>query len=67
MVQWVKNLTAGVPTMAQQKRTQLVSMRMQVLIPGAAQCLKDPSLLQVVVQAQIWCGCGCDVGWQLQL
>ena len=41
------------------------------LIPGLAQWVKDPALLQAVVQvtdaAQILCCCGCGVRWQLQL
>ena len=38
-------------------------------IPGLAQCVKDPALpratLVVADAAQIWCGCGCGVGWEL--
>ena len=41
------------------------------LIPGLAQCVKDPALpgavVLVVDVAQIWCCCGCRVGQQLQL
>ena len=41
------------------------------LIPGHAQWVKDLALPWAVVQvadvARIWCCCGCDVGWQLQL
>ena len=40
-------------------------------IPGLSQWVKDPGLLQAVVQvidmAQIPHSCGCGVGWQLQL
>ena len=40
-------------------------------IPGLAQWVKDLALLQAASQvtdvAQILRGCGCGVGWQLQL
>ena len=40
-------------------------------IPGLSQWVKDLVLLWAVVlvadSAQIWCCCGCGVGWQLQL
>ena len=40
-------------------------------IPGLTQWVKDPELPQAVAwvpdAAQIWCCCGCEVGWQLQL
>ena len=40
-------------------------------IPGLAQWVKDPVLPWTVVlvadMAQIWYGCGCGVGQQLQL
>ena len=41
------------------------------LIPGLTQWVKDPVLLQAVVQvadvARIWCCCGCGIGQQLWL
>ena len=40
-------------------------------IPGLAQWVKDPTLLQAVAEVtdafQIWHCCGCGVGQQLQL
>ena len=38
-------------------------------IPGPTQWVKDPALPTVVsfAKARIWRGCGCGVGWQLQL
>ena len=40
-------------------------------IPGLAQWVKDPALAQAAMSvtdtAQIWCCCGCGIGWQLQL
>ena len=39
------------------------------LIPGLAQWVKDPVVLQAVAEvtnvAQIWYCCGCGIGWQL--
>ena len=37
------------------------------LIPGVAQWVQDPALLQAVDVAQIHCCYGCGVGRQLQL
>ena len=40
-------------------------------IPGLTQLVKDLALPQaakkVADAAEIWCCCGCDIGWQLQL
>ena len=57
MAQWVKNTTSI--------RGNLGST------PGLAQWVKDLVLLQAAMwstdEAGIWRGCGCGIGWQLQL
>ena len=49
----------------------VVSVKIQVFIPGLAPWVKDLALLQAVVlvadAAQILCCCDCGIGWQVQL
>ena len=54
MVQWAKNLTAGVPTVGQQDR--LWNPGTQVLFPGPTQWVKDPALLQLECRLQLQLG-----------
>ena len=57
--------------MAQQVKNSTVIHEDEGLIPGPAQQVKDLVLPQAAAQvadvAQIWRGCGCGVGQQLQL
>ena len=67
---FIKMIASGAPVVAQ--RIWLVFMRMQVrslaLLSGLRiQCYCELCVLQVTDMAQIWCCCGCAVGWQLQL
>ena len=61
----------GIPAVVQQKGTHLLSMRTWVLSPALLSWVGHPALPQAVVEitdrAQIWRGCGCAVGRQLQL
>ena len=61
----------GVSVVAQQKGTQLVSMRRQVPFLAWLRGVKDPVLPWAVVyvadNARIQCRCGCGLGQQLQL
>ena len=49
MAQWVKNLTAGVPVVAQWLTNPTRNHEVVGLIPGLAQWVKDPVLLC------LWC------------
>ena len=62
-------VTSGVPVVAQQKRTQLVSISLQVRFLSA---LRARWYCELWCRSQMWlgyrvCCCGCGVGWQLKL
>ena len=61
----------GVSFVVQQAKNPTSIHKDSGSIPGLAQWVKDPALLQAAVQvagvAQFLCCCGCGVGWQLQL
>ena len=61
----------GVPVVVQQVKNPTSIPENADSIPGLAQRVKDLALPRAAVSvadaAQIWCCCGCAVGWQLQL
>ena len=63
----IGKIKRGVPVVAQQEQTQLVSSEDAGSIPGPAQRVKDPELPRAVVSvtdtAWIWRRSGCGVGW----
>ena len=59
--------TPGVPVMAQWLMNPTRNQEVVGLIPGLAQGVKDPVLLQAAVMDAAQLQCGCGVGRQLQL
>ena len=61
----------GVINVAQRVKNLTSIYKHASSIPGLAQWVKDLALPQAVAkvidEAHIWCCCGCDIGWQLQL
>ena len=64
-----KNITLGVPVVAQWLTKPTSICEDLGSIPGLTQWVKDPVLPSTVVQvadiAWIPCCCGCGVGWQI--
>ena len=67
----VKTKQLGAPVVVQWLTTLTRNREVSGSIPGLAQWVKDPALPGAVVSvadvARIWRGCGCGIGWQLQL
>ena len=58
---------AGVPVVAQWLTNPTGNHEVSGSIPALAQWVEDPALSWAADAAQIWRGCGCGVGQQLQL